>query len=142
MAENKFFDKTILNGRSANIRGISLIETMVAIFLLAVMSLAVAQGSIAAQYFDKRMEITNIRRNLAISKTEQLAGVHIAFLDSSYNSNETNITLPGHSIKFSRVTTVVVNADQSRTITVTVNCDSARVCNQPLTYTTRFAKWE
>ncbi len=122
-------------------RGSSLIEVMVAMAILAIVGLGVAQSAIYGIKYQKSAEIGNVARNLAISKAERLSAIPLNTLDNSYDSIESNLTAPGHTIIFRRTTDITVNADGSRSIDITVSTTNPVLLNVA-TYSTRFAPWE
>ena len=122
--------------------GFSLIELLVAISVLAIISVSVVQSATLALRFQKHTELGNLATNLAVTQMEILAGANPDDLPgSSYVGTESNLTVPGHTITFTRDTSVTTNADDSLTITVTVSSNSSNLL-APVTYTTRFAPWE
>ena len=116
-------------------------EALVALFLFSLVGLGLAKSMITSISLQKQAEIGNLARNLAVSKAEELSGVNIDNLNNSYDSTESNLTVTGHNIKFTRVTDVTVNSDGSRTIDISVSSTSF-VMTKPVTYSTRFAPWE
>ncbi len=118
-----------------------MIEVLVAISLFAVVALALTQSAIFGMRFQLQAQIGNLARNLAVSKAEQLAGVQIGDLNSSYNLTEPNLIVTGHKIAFTRTTSISVNTDGSRTVNIIVSSASSYL-PKPVSYTTRFAPWE
>ena len=122
-------------------RGFSMVEVLIGTFLLAVMGLALSNSLIYSIRSHKYVEIGNVAKNLAVSKTEELSGVRIDLLNDSYDSTENNVAVSGHQITFKRVTNVTVNADGSRTIDVTVSSGSNTLLSSA-SYSTTYAPWE
>lgn len=122
-------------------RGFGLIEVLVAFLLFSIISLSATKSAIYSIRYQKNAEVGNIARNLAVTKAEQLAGISLDELDSTYGGTESELTTEGSDILFTRVTTVTVNADGSRSIDITVSSDHSALLN-PVSYSTRFAPWE
>jgi prepilin-type N-terminal cleavage/methylation domain-containing protein len=124
-----------------NQKGSTLIEVLVAISLFSIVGLGLAQSAQMGLLFQKRSEIGDMAKNLAISKAETLSGVEISQLNDTYDTTENSVTVSGHKIIFKRVTDITVNSDGSRTIDITISSTSAYL-PQPVSYSTRFAPWE
>ena len=121
--------------------GSTLLELMVALSIFAVVGLGLAMSTQMGLLFQKRSEIGNLAKNLAISKAETLSGVEISLLNDTYDSVESSVNVTGHKITFRRQTDITVNSDGSRTITIIISSGSKYLPN-PITYSTRFAPWE
>ena len=121
--------------------GFSLMEVLIALFIFSLVGLSIAKSTIVSMQAQLRAEMGNVARNLAVSKAEELSGVKISDLDATYNDTETDLAVSGHQTKFTRVTTVIVNSDNSRTIHIAVSGASAFL-PYPISYSTRFAPWE
>lgn len=121
--------------------GISVLEILISIVLLTIMAMGVTKGVNSALKTTKYTEYNHISSSLAVSRMEQLASVSINFLDASYGGTENAVTWPGSNETFTRVTTVTVNADDSRTITVTVTPNNTNLAST-VEFTNTFANWE
>ncbi len=121
--------------------GFALVEALVSILIMAVISLGIAQNLIGALRTAKFTEVNHAASSLAISKMEELAAIDVSALNASHSSSESSVTWPGLDISFSRDTTVVVNADESRTVDVTVTSNSSKVSTS-VDFSTTFATWE
>ena len=122
-------------------QGIALMEVLVALFVFSIVGLGLAQSTIVGLRAHMRAEVGNFARNLAVSKAEELSGVKISDLDETYDETESDLTVSGSKVKFTRVTNVIVNSDNSRTIEITVSSSSIFL-PVPIFYKTRFAPWE
>ena len=121
--------------------GITMVEVLVALLLFCIIGLGLTKSAVAAINYQKRTEIANLAKNLAVSKAEELSGVKLDELTSAYNHTETDISIATHEIKFNRTTAITVNADGSRTITISVTSSTPLLPN-PVSFSTRFAPWE
>lgn len=121
--------------------GVTLMEVLVAITLVAIMAAAGISNLMVALRTAKHTEVNYAANTLAISKVEELAAVDVSALDSSYNGTESSVSWNDLNITFTRVTTVTVNADSSRTLSVDVSSNSDSVPTS-VNFTTTFALWE
>ena len=121
--------------------GSSLVEVLVAVSIFALIGLSATRSAMSSIRYQKNVEVSNIARNLAISKAETLSGVRIDLLTTASGGTESDLSVPGHTIKFTRSTTVSVNSDGSRTISVVITSSSPLLLS-PVSYSTRFAPWE
>lgn len=127
--------------RIRNDRGLTMVESLISLVLLSIIGLSVTYSAMYGVRFQRYTEIGNIAMNLALSKVEELSGIRLDLLDSSYGGTETNLTVTGYKVKFTRVTTVTTNADGSKQIDVTISANKAYLLNS-VHFTTTFAPWE
>ncbi len=101
-----------------NERGLSLIESLVAITILAVLGLSITYNTI----YSYRITLRNIRYSvaaqLALERIEQLAARDPIGISSDNNENES--LMRNGNMEFVRTTVVTINADNSRTVRVDV----------------------
>ncbi len=110
-----------LISQSKGERGVSLMEVMVIMSVFAVVSLAIANSTMTGLRAYKFVSVKAAADTLAQSKMEQWAALNPSEVDATDNQTEASVTSPSVSnITFTRQSTIVVNADESRTITVTV----------------------
>lgn len=121
--------------------GFGLLELLIAVVLVALVSLCLSSNTVSSLYIAKKTHTNYLASNLALSKVEELAAFEPVNLDSSYNSFESGLSVVGTKITFSRTTTIVVNADDSRTITVKVLSETLKIPTK-VDFTTTFAVWE
>jgi len=121
--------------------GFGLMEILVAISLMALVSLGIAANTMAALRIVKKTEVNYLASNLALSKIEELAAYEAADLDATFDGHETSLAMSGTSITFSRTTTIIINADNSRTVTVVVASESP-VVPTSVDFSTTYALWE
>lgn len=122
--------------------GFSLIEVLAAMLIISVISIGVHTSTVGALYTAKKTEINHAATSLVISKVEELSAIETKDLTAADGGTESNVAWPAYTnLDFTRVTTIVVNADQSRTVTVSVSSNSTYI---PTTveFTTTFAVWE
>ena len=98
--------------------GISLLEVLVALVVLAIISMGVAVSTGRSYSLAKRAIREEIASELARSKLEELLAVDPSSLSAASSLSETGLVSSG--ISFFRNTVVTVNADNSRHISVTV----------------------
>ena len=121
--------------------GVSMLEILVIIILLTITAAGITTGVRTSLMTTKLTEYNHIASSLAVSKMEELASVNVSFLDNSYNANETAVTWPGSNETFTRVTSVVVNADDSRTLTVQVTANNEKL-GTTVEFSNTLALWE
>lgn len=111
--------------RPAHQSGFGILEVMVAIVVLAIVSLTTARASIVS-YINLNSSMRNsMATQLAIEKLEQFAATDPSTLTSA--SGGTESAVKQDNVTFTRTTTVTVNADSSVSVTVAVVAtDSAR----------------
>ena len=121
--------------------GTGLLEILFALVLVGIVSMAITRSMLLSHSTVKLVEVNYAASNLALSKVEELSAYDVADLDSSFSGTETGVAYAGLGITFTRVTTVTVNADDTRDIQVTVSSESPVV---PTTaeFSTTFAVWE
>ncbi|MCB0360286.1 MAG: type II secretion system protein, partial [Bdellovibrionales bacterium] len=100
-------------------RGTTLIEVLVSLLIIAIMSLGVMKNSVVAMRASKLTELNHAASSLAISKIEELAAIDTQNLDATFSATETDVAWGGVETTFTRVTSVVVNANDSRDVSVT-----------------------
>ena len=122
-------------------KGFSIIEILVSLLIAGVMSMGIVRSVSTALKTSKITEYNHIANSLAATKIEELATIPVPDLDSSYNATETNVAWPNFNGNFTRQTTVVVNADESRLITVRVTSNSDYAPTN-LELKTIFSKWK
>jgi Tfp pilus assembly protein PilV len=130
-------DRNILKSE----KGVGLIEILFSILLIAVAAGGILSHTVLSLNLTSRLELDHAAHALALSKMELLSSVNTSELDASDNSTESGLVTPGISTTFSRTTTIVVGADNSRLINVTVANEGGRhdISN---TFTTTWAVWE
>jgi len=119
-------------------QGFSLIEVLVAMVILSVVGLAVANNTIKSYSFMKRSIRNSLATQLALDKLEMVSAVNPTTLDSSDNTVETSVI--SKNISFTRTTTITVNSDNSRTVTVEVNGNTESLGGRAI-YTNRLSLW-
>lgn len=120
-------------------QGFTLIEVLVAAFIATLLGVGLVMSSVFALRFQKITEMSNVARNLAVSKMELLAAQPVTSLDNSDDGTESNLTVSGHQMRFNRATDVTVNGDNSRTVVVTVSGNNNPYLPFPISYSTTFA---
>ncbi|MCB0320753.1 MAG: hypothetical protein KDD60_07475, partial [Bdellovibrionales bacterium] len=95
--------------------GITLVEVLVSIVLIVIMAIAGISNLVVALRTSKLTEVNHAATSLAISKVEQLASIDVLDLDAGDGGTENSVTWSDFTFTFTRVTTVTVNADNSRT---------------------------
>ncbi len=121
--------------------GITLMEVLVAIVLLAIMAAAGISNLIVALKTAKYTEVNFAANSLAISKVEEISAIDVGNLNSSYNEVEPDVTWPDLALTFTRTTTIHMNGDDSRTVDVSVMSNSPDVATN-VTFSTTLALWE
>jgi prepilin-type N-terminal cleavage/methylation domain-containing protein len=110
------------NSRFKRQRGFSLIEVLVAMVILAVSFLALAESIILAYRLDRHAKVMALIREVASDGIEELATRNPFDINAQ---NSTALVEPEPRILLRKDTLVVVNADNSRAITVTVSDTSS-----------------
>ena len=121
--------------------GITLMEVLVAIVLLAIMAAAGISNLIVALKTAKYTEVNFAANSLAISKVEEISAIDVGSLDASYNEVESEVVWSDLSLTFTRTTTIEVNGDDSRTVDVSVVSNSPDVATN-VNFSTTLALWE
>lgn len=121
--------------------GITLMEVLVAIIVLAIMAAAGISNLIIALKTAKYTEVNFAANSLAISKVEEIAAIDVGNLNSNYNEVEPAVTWPDLALTFTRTTTININGDDSRTVDVSVMSNSPAVATN-VTFSTTLAVWE
>jgi type II secretory pathway pseudopilin PulG len=117
--------------------GFSLLESLLVMWLLSIASLGLAYGTIGAFRQVDRVKRNQLAMQLATSRLEQLSAANPLSLGTG-STTETGVVLK--NVSFSRVTTVAVNADQSRSVSVVVTGEQA-VFGGRATMSTTFSLW-
>jgi prepilin-type N-terminal cleavage/methylation domain-containing protein len=99
-------------------RGVSMVEVLVAISILAISGLAVTQSTIRSFATLNQSYRTSVASQIALDKIESFAQQDPSTIQTS--SNESNNSVTHSGLQFLRSTSVAVNSDGSRTITVSV----------------------
>lgn len=123
--------------------GISILEVIIGMFLLAVISLSLARSIATAFQNYKNTQITAAMRNFAHNRLELYAAINPQSMDdSSHDDTENNLTISyiSSNVTFNRITDVIVNSDDSRTIEVSVTCNHPKF-NKTITEQTTFSRW-
>lgn len=121
--------------------GFGLVEALVAMVLLAIVSISLQLGFTTSLAVAKMTEVHNAASSIAAGRIESIAALDPANITTSFNESNTAVTWPGLELSFQRSTTVVVNADNSRTVTVQVASVSENL-PASVEFTTTFAVWE
>jgi len=101
--------------------GITLIEVLVSMVLLAVFGLAITMTTVRAFQYTKYTEVSHAASTMAISKLEEISSLDTADLNVGLNGTEAGLTWASlNNFTFNRTTTLVINGDNSRTVTVNV----------------------
>lgn len=103
-------------------RGFSLIEVLVAMVILAVSFLALAESIILAYRLDRHAKVMALIREVASDGIEELATRSPGDINAQ---NATALVEPEPRIILRKDTVVVVNGDNSKAITVTVSDTSS-----------------
>jgi Tfp pilus assembly protein PilV len=113
--------------------GVSMVEVLVAMSLLAISGLAVTQSTIRAFGTLNQSYRTSVASQIALDKIENLAQQDPSTIQST--SNETNSSVTQSGLQFLRSTRVTVNSDGSRTIIVSVTSPTGSPGTASLTTT-------
>ena len=97
--------------------GISMVEILAALSLLSFASLGILHSSITSHNTVHRAVRHTVANQLAFEKMEELASLDPQVLDNSYNTSEVVVR---NKAEYSRVVSVVVEADRVRTVRVLV----------------------
>lgn len=122
-------------------RGTGIMEILVSMVLLAIAGMGVTMSMSTAMKTAKYTEYNHIASSLAVSKLELLAAVNVNFLTTAQAGTESAVAWPNSSVTFRRVTTVVVNADNSRSVTVSVSPNDANYA-MTVSFSNQYALWE
>lgn len=133
------FDITIQEADTAQ-GGFGLLEVIVSIVLLSIITLGLTSAAISALKFGQFTELNQIASSLAISKMEELASQSAVDLNAG-TTTEDLVPWPDTKFTFKRVTSVVVNSDQSRTVHTKVSSNDGPFSTSS-DFTTTFAVWE
>lgn len=129
---------TIHQMKARKEKGFSLIETLVALTILATVGLSLSYSMITAIRASRRAERNSVASQLAFRKMEELAQVNPNNLSNANDLTESALTVNG--IAYTRVTNVTVNADGSRTVDITASPKNDRY-GSPVTYRSSFFLW-
>ena len=122
-------------------QGMGIIELLIAVALIGLIAAGISSNTTMSLRISKYTELNYAASNLALSRIELLSAIEPADVDSDYNKTETGLTTNGVGIKFTRVTTVTVNSDDSRTINVVVSNSDYKIPVR-VEYETTFSVWE
>jgi Tfp pilus assembly protein PilV len=117
--------------------GLSVVEVLVAIALLAISGLAVAQSTIRSFSYLNQSYRTSLASQIALERLELLAQRDPSTLVESESESATQVVHSG--LTFYRSTLISINTDGSRTVSVTVNSPSGTQGKAALS--TTFALW-
>lgn len=119
------------------INGFTLIEVLVAIVLVAIVSLTTTYSTINAYALYNHSTRAAFARQLAFSAMEELAARNPNTLDQSDSSVESDLRIG--EVSYTRNISIVVNDDGSRTVTVAVvNNRTSSITAQ---FSNTFALW-
>lgn len=121
--------------------GFTILSVLVAVVLLAIVSLALSRNTMSSLRIMRLTEVNNAASNLAVSKIEAIAANDAANIDASMSDIENPLVYPGMSVTFTRTTTVVVNADNTRTINVQVASNHSALPTT-VNFSTALSLWE
>lgn len=121
--------------------GFTILSVLVAVVLLAVVSLALSRNTMSSLRIMRLTEVNNAASNLAVSKIEEIAANDAANIDASLSDVENPLAYPGMSVTFTRTTNVVVNADNTRTISVQVASNHSALPTT-VNFSTALSVWE
>jgi Tfp pilus assembly protein PilV len=99
-------------------RGLSVVEVLVAISLLAISGLSVAQSTIRSFAHLSQSYRTSVASQIALEHLELIAQRDPSTLGATENESSTTVIQSG--LTFYRSTVISVNGDGSRTISVSV----------------------
>jgi Tfp pilus assembly protein PilV len=118
-------------------RGLSAVEVLVAIALLAISGLAVAQSTIRSFSFLNQSYRSSLASQIALEQLELLAQQNPATLQESGGESAAQVIHSG--LTFYRSTTISINSDGSRTVSVSVSSPTGMHGKASLS--TTFALW-
>lgn len=122
---------------SAGTAGFTLIEVLVAIVLVAIVSLTTTYSTINAYALYSHSTRSSFARQLAFTAMEELAARDPLTLSAADGSVNSNVTVGNAS--YTRTIAIAVNSDGSRTATVTVvNNRTSTISAQ---FSNTFALW-
>jgi len=98
-------------------KGSTLIELLVALGIVGVMNLAIAQSAILSAASQGFAENRSLAMQMAMNEIERYAAIDPTLLTAASGSTD---TVMREGKQFTRVTTVTVNPDSTRTINVEV----------------------
>ena len=98
-------------------QGSTLIELLVALGLVGIMNLAIAQSALLSASSQGFAENRSLGMQMAMNEIEKYAAIDPTLLTAASGSTA-QVTREGK--KFTRVTTITVNADSTRTVNVSV----------------------
>ena len=118
-------------------QGLSVVEVLVAISLLAISGLAVAQSTIRSFSHLNQSYRTSIASQIALEHLELFAQRDPSTLEATASESSTTVTQSG--LTFYRSTAISVNSDGSRTVSVSVT--SPRGLTGKASLSTTFPLW-
>ena len=121
--------------------GFTILSVLVAVVLLAIISLALSRNTMSSLKIMRLTEVNNAASNLAVSKIEEIAANDAADIDNSLDQTEGSVPYPGMDITFTRTTDVTVNADETRTINVQVASNNSALPTS-VEFETGLSVWE
>lgn len=124
--------ETILRGET----GVTLIELLVAMTLIAVAFLAIADSTRTSFIQFKRSIRETQATELALEKMEELAATNPLSLTAGTHSEN----ISRDKIAFTRTFTITINANKSRTVTVSASADNTDLGGR-CTLTNTFPVW-
>lgn len=117
--------KIIREANSSN-QAFGLIETMVAIFIIAVVGLGMSHSLINSMQYSQKFRIREAAESMARSQLEiySMKNPNSLLHDTNFDVTENNLTYPSLSnvYKFNRFTDVNLGAGNTIEVTVTVTC--------------------
>lgn len=122
---------------SSQSRGFTLIEVLVAIVIVAVVSLSTTYSTISSFALYHHSTRAALARQLAFARMEELAARNPLLLSEADNSIEEDLLI--NNISYNRSVAVLVNPDGSRTVTVTVQ--NNRTASITAQFSNTFALW-
>jgi type II secretory pathway pseudopilin PulG len=98
-----------------------LLEVLFAVVLIGIVATAVSLSVVSSAQTIKRTQVNYMASNAAISKIEEFAALDPESFDEGDSDTETNLTISGSALSYTRETTIDINADGSRSVTVNVS---------------------
>jgi type II secretory pathway pseudopilin PulG len=98
-----------------------LLEVLFAVVLIGIVATSVSLSVVSSAQTIKRTQVHYMASNAAISKIEEFAAVKPDTFGESASGTETNVSIAGSALTYTRETTVEVNSDGSRSVTVNVS---------------------